>query len=83
MTSHMADEEWILHSINDKWRSWKAFVKARCFIPNMTVELLMDEKEGRVLEDQWVNLVNYWNREDVEVFHAIYLLLMYFIFFFI
>ncbi|KAL8472330.1 hypothetical protein ACS0TY_029517 [Phlomoides rotata] len=62
----LADEDWILHSINEKWKSWKSFLKARYFMPNKTVEFLMDEKPERVAEDQWKNIVTYWNRADVQ-----------------
>ncbi|KAH6801006.1 hypothetical protein C2S52_001470 [Perilla frutescens var. hirtella] len=62
----LGDEGWILTSINKKWRSWKSNLKVRYFIPDKDVEVLIDERDGRVLLDQWANILSYWNRDEVQ-----------------
>lgn len=66
----LGDEGWILTSINEKWRNWKSTLKTRYFLPDKDVRCLVDEKDGRVLQDQCINMLAYWNKEEVKVEHA-------------
>lgn len=62
----LGDEGWILSSINKKWRKWKSNLKTRYFVEDKNVDDLLNERDGRVLEDQWVNMLAYWNKEEVK-----------------
>lgn len=75
----LGDEGWILSSINKKWRKWKSNLKTRYFVEDKNVEDLLNEGDGRVLEDQWVNMLAYWNKEEVKVSCLFYKICIYFI----
>lgn len=68
----LGDEGWILTSINKKWRNWKSTLKARYFLPDKDWRDLEDDRDGRVLRDQWINMLAYWNKEEVKVYYAVY-----------
>lgn len=48
------------------------------FIEDKNVEDLLGERDGRVLEDQWVNILAYWNKEKVKVNYLFYKICIYF-----
>ncbi|XP_052210244.1 uncharacterized protein LOC127813348 [Diospyros lotus] len=54
-------EDWILKSIAKKWRNWKSFVKTNYYDPNVSLVEQMKNVPKRVHEDQWKELVTFWN----------------------
>lgn len=61
-------EKWILSSIGHKWRNWKHYLKTRYWVDTVPIEHLIDERDTRVLEDQWLKLLVYWRTEDAKVY---------------
>lgn len=58
-------EHWILLSIGKKRNSWKSRVKTQCFAPAVSVENQALKPPARVNDEQWNNLLSYWDNEDV------------------
>ncbi|XP_052205941.1 uncharacterized protein LOC127810469 [Diospyros lotus] len=56
-------EDWILKSIAKKWRNWKSFVKTNYYDPNVSLVEQMKNVPERVHEDQWKELVTFWNSD--------------------
>ncbi|XP_052206799.1 uncharacterized protein LOC127811129 [Diospyros lotus] len=56
-------EDWILKSITKKWRNWKSFVKTNYYDPNVSLVEQMKNVPERVHEDQWKELVTFWNSD--------------------
>ncbi|KAK6131597.1 hypothetical protein DH2020_034611 [Rehmannia glutinosa] len=54
------NETYILKSINKKWRSWKSFVKASKFDPNVPMEQQLSSKPDRVEDEQYKALIEHW-----------------------
>jgi hypothetical protein len=59
-------------SIGKLWRSWKNKLKRDWFLPYQTDSEMPFCGEDRVLEDQWVWLVSYWNSEAGKVMLSIF-----------
>ncbi|KAK6147953.1 hypothetical protein DH2020_018865 [Rehmannia glutinosa] len=64
------NETYILKSINKKWRSWKSFVKASKFDPNVPMEQQLSSKPDRVEDEQYKALIEHWmsdkSKEQME-----------------
>ena len=60
-------EKWVVASIGVKWRSWKHYLKTR-YWADVPIELLIHDKDDRVLEDQWINCLTYWRTENAKVY---------------
>ncbi|XP_041999819.1 uncharacterized protein LOC121749305 [Salvia splendens] len=58
-------EKWILESIGVKWRNWKHYLKTR-YWADVPIEHLIDDRDERVLEVQWINLLAYWRTEHAK-----------------
>ncbi|XP_041990245.1 uncharacterized protein LOC121741523 isoform X1 [Salvia splendens] len=58
-------EKWILESIGLKWRNWKHYLKTR-YWADVPIEHLIDDRDERVLEVQWINLLAYWRTEHAK-----------------
>ncbi|KAH6767640.1 hypothetical protein C2S52_018623 [Perilla frutescens var. hirtella] len=58
-------EKWILSSIGHKWRNWKHFLKTK-YWADVPIENLIDDRDERVLLDQWIKLLTYWNTDEVK-----------------
>ncbi|GJR83334.1 sodium/hydrogen exchanger 6, partial [Tanacetum coccineum] len=58
-----------LKLIGGHWKKWKSIVKHDFFTPNKDdpEKLLIPPSDTRVNPEQWPNLVNYWQRDDVQV----------------
>ncbi|GJS52405.1 uncharacterized protein Tco_0625767 [Tanacetum coccineum] len=57
-----------LKFIGGHWKKWKSRVKHDFFTPNKDdpEKLLTPPSDSRVNPEQWPNLVNYWQRDDVQ-----------------
>lgn len=76
----LGDEDWILSSINKKWRNWKCNLKKQYFDSDKDLVRPLDENDAvRVLPDQWINLVAYWKKDEVKVYFSFLLDLHLFI----
>ncbi|KAH6760422.1 hypothetical protein C2S51_017371, partial [Perilla frutescens var. frutescens] len=58
-------EKWILSSIGHKWRNWKHFLKTK-YWTDVPIENLIDDRDERVLLDQWIKLPTYWSTDEVK-----------------
>ncbi|GJY58766.1 hypothetical protein Tco_0458658 [Tanacetum coccineum] len=58
-----------LKLIGGHWKKWKSKVKHDFFTPNKDdlEKLLTPPSDSRVNPEQWPDLVNYWQRDDVQV----------------
>ncbi|GJY18938.1 copia protein [Tanacetum coccineum] len=54
--------------IGGHWKKWKSRVKHDLFTPNKDdpKKLLTPPSDSRVNPEQWLDLVNYWQRDDVQ-----------------
>ncbi|KAL6964446.1 hypothetical protein U1Q18_052451 [Sarracenia purpurea var. burkii] len=59
-------KSWILKSIGNKWRNWKANLKSSHYSPHETDEERLADRDERVLPDQWRILVSFWNSKEVQ-----------------
>ncbi|KAH6787388.1 hypothetical protein C2S52_006940 [Perilla frutescens var. hirtella] len=59
-------EKWILTSIGHKWRNWRHSLKMKYWVDDIPVEHLIEERDERVLLDQWVKLLTYWRSEEAK-----------------
>ncbi|KAG6397741.1 hypothetical protein SASPL_143926 [Salvia splendens] len=59
-------ENWIIASIRLKWRNWKHYFKTT-YWADVPIELLIDDRDDRVSEVQWVNLLAYWRTKHTKV----------------
>lgn len=76
----LGDEDWILSSINKKWRNQKCNLKKQYFDSDKDLVRPLDENDAvRVLPDQWINLVAYWKKDEVKVYFSFLLDLHLFI----
>ncbi|XP_058188599.1 uncharacterized protein LOC131306400 isoform X2 [Rhododendron vialii] len=57
---------WVLKSIGNKWKNWKALLKATRYTPHKTNEGRLADRDERVLPDQWRILVSYWNSKEAK-----------------
>lgn len=60
-------EKWILASIGLKWRTWKHHLKTR-YWADVSIEHLIHDRDDRVSEDQWINLLAYWRTDKAKVY---------------
>ncbi|KAH6796821.1 hypothetical protein C2S52_021375, partial [Perilla frutescens var. hirtella] len=58
-------DKWILSSVGHKWRNWKHFLKTK-YCADVHIENLIDDRDERVLLDQWIKLLTYWNTDEVK-----------------
>ncbi|XP_047947132.1 uncharacterized protein LOC125193392 isoform X2 [Salvia hispanica] len=58
-------EKWILASIGLKWRTWKHHLKPR-YWADVSIEHLIHDRDDRVSEDQWINLLAYWRTDKAK-----------------
>ncbi|KAH6769431.1 hypothetical protein C2S51_014767 [Perilla frutescens var. frutescens] len=58
-------EKWILSSVGHKWRNLKHFLKTK-YWADVPIENLIDDRDERVLLDQWIKLLTYWNTDEVK-----------------
>ncbi|GKC50928.1 copia protein [Tanacetum coccineum] len=58
-----------LKLIGGHWKKWKSIVKHDFFTPNKDdpEKLLTPPSDSRVNPEQWPDLVNYWQRDDVQM----------------
>ncbi|GJZ79548.1 copia protein [Tanacetum coccineum] len=58
-----------LKLIGGHWKKWKSKVKHDFFTPNKDdlEKLLTPPSDSRVNPEQWPDLVNYWQRDDVQM----------------
>ncbi|PSS02901.1 Bromodomain-containing protein [Actinidia chinensis var. chinensis] len=59
-------KSWVLKSIANKWRNWKANLKAFHYIPHKADEERLADRDERVLPDQWRILISFWNSEEAK-----------------
>ncbi|XP_027157821.1 uncharacterized protein LOC113759443 [Coffea eugenioides] len=57
---------WTLKSIGKKWRNWKSALKAKYYNPNESIESQINNRDQRILKDQWRNLLAYWSLEETK-----------------
>ncbi|XP_058112926.1 uncharacterized protein LOC131255972 isoform X3 [Magnolia sinica] len=55
---------WVLKSLGKKWREWKGKLKKLYYSSHETDEERLANLDGRVQEDQWKTLVQFWNSEE-------------------
>ncbi|XP_027166331.1 uncharacterized protein LOC113766326 [Coffea eugenioides] len=58
---------WTLKSIGKKWRNWKSALKAKYYNPNESIESQINNRDQRILKDQWRNLLAYWSLEETKM----------------
>jgi hypothetical protein len=58
---------WVLRSLASKWRNWKAKLKSEHYYPHKTDEERLNDRDRRVLPEQWAILISYWNSEEAQV----------------
>ncbi|KAL7235752.1 hypothetical protein ACSBR1_019106 [Camellia fascicularis] len=59
-------ESWVLKSIGNKWKNWKALLKANHYNPHATDEERLADRDERVLPDQWRILISFWNSKEAQ-----------------
>ncbi|XP_057494441.1 uncharacterized protein LOC130779700 isoform X2 [Actinidia eriantha] len=59
-------ESWVLKSIGNKWKNWKANLKAYHYTPHKTDEARLADRDERVLPDQWRILISFWNSKEAK-----------------
>lgn len=58
---------WVLRSLASKWRNWKAKLKSEHYYPHKTDEERLNDRDRRVLPEQWAILISYWNSEEAQL----------------
>ncbi|XP_027155303.1 uncharacterized protein LOC113755501 [Coffea eugenioides] len=58
---------WTLKSIGKKWRNWKSALKAKYYNPNESIESQINNRDQRILKDQWRNLLAYWSLKETKM----------------
>ncbi|KAG9152363.1 hypothetical protein Leryth_016737 [Lithospermum erythrorhizon] len=57
----------VLDHIGMMWKKWKYYVKKEYYIPHKNDnEYLSKSPDDRLVLEQWLELVQYWKREDVQ-----------------
>ncbi|XP_059653575.1 uncharacterized protein LOC132300493 isoform X2 [Cornus florida] len=59
-------KSWVLMSIGQKWRDWKAKLKASRYSSHKTDEERLADRDERVLPDQWRLLILFWNSKEAK-----------------
>ncbi|GKV24436.1 hypothetical protein SLEP1_g34048 [Rubroshorea leprosula] len=59
-------KSWVMKSLANKWRDWKAELKAKHYYPHKTDEERLMDCHPRVVPDQWTFLVSYWNSDNAK-----------------
>ncbi|KAF5952053.1 hypothetical protein HYC85_009997 [Camellia sinensis] len=59
-------ESWVLKSIGNKWKNWKALLKANHYNRHTTDEERLADRDERVLPDQWRILISFWNSKEAQ-----------------
>lgn len=58
--SSQATDDWILKSLNKKWRDYKGDLKQENYDLSKTKDEIIENAPEGVMEDQWATLVNSW-----------------------
>ncbi|KAL7002064.1 hypothetical protein U1Q18_052397 [Sarracenia purpurea var. burkii] len=59
-------KSWVLQSISKKWKDWKAELKASHYNTHETDEERLEDRDERVLPDQWQVLISFWNSKEAK-----------------
>ncbi|XAR49351.1 hypothetical protein NMG60_11032526 [Bertholletia excelsa] len=59
-------KHWVLKSIGNKWKNFKAQLKATHYNPHETDEERLADRDERVLPDQWKTLVTFWSSKEAQ-----------------
>ncbi|CAN0880538.1 hypothetical protein LINGRAHAP2_LOCUS13707 [Linum grandiflorum] len=62
-------KKYVLKSISCKWKSWRSKLK-RDYYSYKTDDERMRNLDKRVVPDQWPALIEYWNKEEVQLLCA-------------
>lgn len=57
---------WILKSMGKKWRNWKSALKAKYYNPNESIDSQTNNRDKRVIANQWRNILIYWSLEKTK-----------------
>ncbi|KAG8635410.1 hypothetical protein MANES_16G033751v8 [Manihot esculenta] len=64
--SSQATDDWILKSLNKKWRDYKGDLKQENYGLSKTKDEIIENAPEGVMEDQWATLVNSWFTEKSQ-----------------
>lgn len=60
-------KDWFLYNAGKKWKEFKAELKRQYFDDKLTDEELKKRHHGRVNDEDWKFLVDYWKSPESEV----------------
>ncbi|XP_042461246.1 uncharacterized protein LOC122045198 isoform X2 [Zingiber officinale] len=56
-------ENWTLCSIAKKWRNWKSELKKMYYNPELSIQVLLEQRDERAHAEQYMRLITFWNKE--------------------
>ncbi|KVI07909.1 hypothetical protein Ccrd_013724 [Cynara cardunculus var. scolymus] len=62
-------DDWILKSFAKKMRNWRARIKKDYYDPSLSLQEQIKSNPRRVRPDQWMNLIDNWNKEEAKVYY--------------
>ena len=57
-------KDWILKTLNKRWRDYKSALKGAYFDPDKTIDEMMEKIPNDVRSDQWCALLNEWLKPE-------------------
>lgn len=63
-----SNRHWVMQSLGDKYKNWKANLKKKFIEKNTYVERLENRPPNVTVED-WKWLVDYWSKPEVQVLY--------------
>ncbi|XP_024980868.1 uncharacterized protein LOC112517716 [Cynara cardunculus var. scolymus] len=59
-------DDWILKSFANNVRNWRPRIKKDYYDPSLSLQEQIKSKPKRVRPDQWMNLIDNWNKEEAK-----------------
>ncbi|KAG6511505.1 hypothetical protein ZIOFF_029573 [Zingiber officinale] len=63
----LGTENWTLCSIAKKWRNWKSELKRKYYDPELSIQILLQQRDERAQVEQYMRLVAFWNTRKSKV----------------
>ncbi|MED6183462.1 hypothetical protein PIB30_038064 [Stylosanthes scabra] len=59
-------EKWVIQTIRDAWKRFKAKIKQKYFVPYDNIEDMVKNRPLQVPEDQFIKLLLYWSHPTIQ-----------------